>query len=202
MESGSRGTRREAGRQGSRTLLEALGDGRLRAAPGRGGGYPGARASAASTSRWQLGGSERTWVLGGGALWENPPGVLSLSRETDWRWDGRLLSGLKCEQRFSENASVLVSDLVNVSRRELSLRWGFSSLSLWWRGPLAPASCAGIFSHLKRCGFYLCHQFVGIQEVHIFVDSIHSQLGYKNSDVIPREATCSLMLFRVLIALV
>lgn len=45
------------------------------------------------------------------------------------------------------------------------------------------------------------HQFVGIQEVHIFVDTIHSQLGYKNSDVIPRKATCFMMLFSVPIAL-
>lgn len=87
---------------------------------------------------------------------------------------------------------------LKVSRRELKLVVGFSSLSLRW--PLFPPPVQA-FSHLKRCGFYLCHQFVGTQEVHIFVDTIHSQLGYKNSDVIPRKAACFMMLSSVPIAL-
>lgn len=62
---------------------------------------------------------------------------------------------------------------------------------------LRPSSCAGIFT-LETVWLF---QFVGIQEVHIFVDTIHSQLGYKNSDVIPRKATCFMMLFSVPIAL-
>lgn len=33
------------------------------------------------------------------------------------------------------------------------------------------------------------------------MDTIHSQLGYKNSDVIPKKATCVMMLFSVPIAL-
>lgn len=65
---------------------------------------------------------------------------------------------------------------------------------------LVPTSCAGIFT-LETVWLLFMHQFVGIQEVHIFVDTIHSQLGYKNSDVIPRKATCFMMLFSVPIAL-
>ena len=97
-------------------------------------------ATEASTSRWELWSWEKTLVLRGGRGKVGEPIREKLAftpEETEgWRWDGCLLSGLKCEQRSLENTSVLVSAFSKVSRRELKFGVGFSSLSLWW--PLFP----------------------------------------------------------------
>lgn len=60
---------------------------------------------------------------------------------------------------------------------------------------LVPTSRAGIFTLETEA--FVCRRFVGVQEVHIFLDTVHSQLGYKNSDGIPMRATCFIMLFSV-----
>lgn len=74
---------------------------------------------------------------------------------------------------FSENASALCSHFSQVSCRDRDK--GFH-----------PQAVGGLCFHLlcrhfhtTLCGFYLCHRFVGIQEMDIFVDTVHSQLGYK-----------------------
>lgn len=87
--------------------------------------------------------------------------------------DGWMFSlGLKWKQRFSEKCQrAFVRFLVRLPQRETSLWWIFLSLSLWW--PLFPLPVQA-FSHLKLCGFYLCHRFAGVQ-VDIFVD-VHSQV--------------------------
>ena len=55
--------------------------------------------------------------------------------------------------------------------------------------------------HTTPPGLYLCQRFVGIQEMDILLILFTPSSVIKNSDAIPRRATCFVRLFRVLIAL-
>lgn len=143
--------------KGGRTLLEAHGGESCEPPRGSGSGvrYPGAQASAAlgrkPVGTVELGedfGLERRERESGRAdLGEACPSP----KTQGWSWEGCFLSGMKREPRSSENTSVLVSEVLKVSCRELKFVVGFSSLSLRW--PLFPPPVQA-FSHLKRRGLY------------------------------------------------
>lgn len=74
----------------------------------------------------------------------------------------------------------------------------FSPLSLW--RPLFPPPVQA-FSHLKRVAFIYAISLQESKKSTFLFETVHSWLGYKNSDVTPMRATCFMMLFSVPIAL-